>query len=215
MSLNIDALAREIADALHPGIAAHANLHVRETAREILHRHLPAPQVVEVTAQDMADSDEVYRDSDAPIPGISQRRAAFINARLRARAATTDTIPVRVIRRPTETVSTLVVPEDGQYVRKVHDDVANGFHFYPAGYANEPSVTAIRRIDTDEPTRWIERTTTQQPRAWQAGDVPDGVIVTYALGAYAYFATYPRADIAVFLNRQDAPYILVLPEVLP
>ena len=51
MSLNIDALAREIADALHPGIAAHANLHVRETAREILHRHLPAPTVVEVTGQ--------------------------------------------------------------------------------------------------------------------------------------------------------------------
>ena len=219
MSLNIDALAREIADALHPGIAAHANLHVRETAREILHRHLPAPTVVEVTGDDMSDSDEVYRDNDAyysTYSTISQRRAAFINARLRARAGATDTIPVRVIRRPTETVSALVVPEDGLYARRFDDGSVGPISFhYNEGERPTPDTAAIRRIDTDAPTTWIERTTTQQPRAWQAGDVPKGVIVTYALGAHAYFATYPRADIAVFLNRQNAPYILVLPERVP
>ena len=131
----------------------------------------------------------------------------------------TDTIPVRVIRRPTETVSALVVPEDGVYLHRSgmnpHDFPPSSLRYHKKGDTVHTDYGAIRRIDTDAPTTWIERTETQQPRAWQAGDVPKGVIVTYALGAHAYFATYPRADIAVFLNRQDAPYILVLPEVLP
>ena len=74
------------------------------------------------------------------------------------------------------------------------------------------------------PDTLYERTETQQPREWQAGDVPDGDIMAYGPVEMpdapdgvvrAIHRVVRRVQAADALNNANATHILVLPEVLP
>lgn len=92
VAFDVEAVSREISEDLSVGMTHGAERAANIAA--ILRRHAAAPAVgvVEVTAQDVADSWEVVsanRGKTAPTdPTTEELRAEFINARLRARAGT-------------------------------------------------------------------------------------------------------------------------------
>jgi hypothetical protein len=144
-------------------------------------RHAAAPataQVGEVTEEDVSDAlneDEVI-EPDAV--------ADFLNTRLRARAGTATPNPgaasssgvVRWIKRPEGQASALVVPEGGcwmfrwQLWGELGQAYTAAMH-YKAGHEVSDTYDAIRRIDTDAPTTWIERTPATAG-GWTAETVP-------------------------------------------
>jgi hypothetical protein len=118
------------------------------------------PAFVEVTWADIAASGCCTNDSD---------RADFINARLRARAGTAG---VQWITRPAPHAGALVVPEDGTWVFRIPLQYGNSYTdaaLRDKGYVVSDTYDAIRRIDTDAPTTWIERTATAG--GWTASSV--------------------------------------------
>jgi hypothetical protein len=177
-----------------------------------------APVVVEVA------EDEVRRALDPSTQRTHRERANIINASLRARAA--DTIACRIVKRPTVPVkgtSTLVVPENGQYVRRGLGIPVHTVVFLMQGEELSDRITAIRRIDTDEPTTWIERTQTPDTvttRAWEAGDclemVGHRLLMLDDAENYADFiyADATVEQIVKYANTHEAATILVLPEGL-
>jgi len=112
-----------------------------------------------------------------------------INDRVRARerdtgAVDADTIPVRVIRRPVETVSTIKTPKecgvrDTEKVVVEYDmgkqqlrEAALVNSYMTSGLPND----AERWCIPGQP--WTNRTTVETARAWTGADIPDGVVFT-------------------------------------
>jgi hypothetical protein len=123
-------------------------------------------QVVEVTNEEMykaamGGTDISWERCGLEARATWKRYADKLNASVRARAGTAgQTTGAQWVRRPEGQASALVVPEDGRYAIKFAGpspekiDVAG----YKTGMKIGENVTAIRRIDTDAPTTWIERT---------------------------------------------------------
>ena len=180
-----------------------------------------APVVVEVTGEDVQTVASYFdRDmGDLPeVASVCARFAELLNARLRARAA--DVVPCRVVRRPVETVSTLVVPEDGIYATRY----TSGGHApvnteHDAGDTlYDDRIAAIRRIDTDAPTTWIERTATAG--GWTAESVAACVgqrrVASINEGQRGYlcdWAEYDAATIAARFNDAHVTAYYILPPV--
>jgi hypothetical protein len=120
----------------------------------------------------------------------------------------------------TQTAGELVVPEDGRYAIKFAGpspqkiDVAG----YKAGMKIGENIDAIRRIDTNEPTTWIERTPTTT-RAWTAESVQECVgrdaVVIDGDDVIDTYGNQYGADAAVWaaaFNRQGVTAFYLLPE---
>jgi hypothetical protein len=76
----------------------------------------------------------------------------------------------------TQTAGELRVPDTGYYALRHYQDGVPSFWHLIAGLPVADEHDAIRRIDTDAPTTWIERTPTTT-RAWTAESVPEGHIL--------------------------------------
>jgi hypothetical protein len=122
----------------------------------------------------------------------------------------------RVVPRPVREVSQLVVPEDGTYMSKRWKrDSFCGPDRLQAGEKLDSYWDAIIRIDTDAPTTWIERSTTREPRAWEASDVPDGNVVLYRGGRPVKAMLFAsEAETADEANTAQADALYVLPDTL-
>jgi hypothetical protein len=186
----------------------------------ILRRHVPEAAARVVGGRELY---EAYYDGsgvnwdDLTAYGTEGWTRAAARLTARAAAADADTIPVRVIRRPVETTTALVVPETGWYAERYVDGTMGGPFYYPADSANpDDTCAAIRRIDTDAPTTWIERGATTTARAWTAEMIPEGVCALYRGGAIVdYFGVgSKRETVAIYATRKDIDTIAILPATL-
>jgi hypothetical protein len=116
----------------------------------------------------------------------------------------------------TQTAGELVVPEDGSYAVRRDDGSIGGVYYYSAGL--RANGNAIRRIDTDAPTTWIERSPTTT-RAWTAESVQACVgrvsITVDAEGDYDVNSNefgLPADKIAAAFNRHGITAFYLLPE---
>jgi hypothetical protein len=176
-----------------------------ESLIKALRRHLPAPQVV---------AGEVLRETMTPFVGYLtpeewEKVTANLNARLRARAGTTDTIPVRVVRRPTETVTAFRTPREEGVRDEVHvcvEYTSGKFSMQTAVALSEYLTNGLRRdvVRWCVPGQpWHESAVTQTPRAWAADDceamVGRRVLMLDRTGNYAAFI-HPEDDAADYVD---------------
>lgn len=184
-----------------------------------------AAGVGEVTAEDVLAAFNAVEKSTETFPGETwkQGRADIINARIRARAGSSDTIPVRVVKQPTRPVSSLVVPEFGYYFARIADDEwsVNALP-YSEGFSFADGVTAIREWDrnTGEVGPIVERTTTPEPRAWEASDITiTGWMLPYRNGEPVDWSGPYHSEVmdkAVSgANECGADMLVSLPTILP
>ena len=169
--------------------------------------HWRPPQVVAVTAQDYHDA--WYATAPSPASTFNVRIADNINARLRARAGTTDTIPVRVVRRPTETVTAFRTPREEGVRDEVHvcvEYTSGKFSMQTAVALSEYLTNGLRRdvVRWCVPGQpWHESAVTQTPRAWAADDceamVGRRVLMLDRTGNYAAFI-HPEDDAADYVD---------------
>jgi hypothetical protein len=211
MTATIDQIAREIAidlfaneDTYHDRIAA------------ILRRHWPAGAVV-VTAKMFRDAlNAAWTDANGGGYDDDQG-AAYLNARAVPAVVDPNCIWARVVPRPVREVSQLVVPENGQYASRRADGSAETYVFWARnGEVLPEKHAAIRRIDTDVPTTWIKRTTTREPRAWEASDFPADadIVAYYADGSRTCWTNRDGEHRATGFNRYNATGYIVLPNTL-
>ncbi len=206
-ALDVEAVAREISYSA-PCCSGGRDRREREIAA-ILRRHaLPAAPraVVEVQWNDVAAAGCCLTDSE---------RAEFINARLRARATTTAA-PQWITAPAREVAGGLVVPEDGVYVREYTDGRHLPVH-ENGGDTMRTDVVRIRRIDTDAPTTWIERSAPTTVREWTAEVceqfVGKHLFMHRASGHNFYFpfSTEDAECIARRLNEKEVTAVHILP----
>jgi hypothetical protein len=113
----------------------------------------------------------------------------------------------------TQTAGELVVPEDGIWTMRFTLEFGPYYTDpmkYNAGYIVSDIYDAIRRIDTDAPTTWIERTPATT-RAWTAESVPEGhILAELPQGSaedgavYCFHRLVHRDDVAKKLNTVGA-----------
>ena len=214
MTAPLAQIAREIAYDVTSCTSA---VQVQARTEAVLRRHWPAARgVVEVTGKSLMsvlNAEDLIVESAAEKNGLHDFYARLDRAaaRLRARAVSA---PV-VVKRPTKTVSTLVVPEDGTY----WCEYQSGWSQYDRGAiqamkaGTEPKhfVARIRRIDTDAPTTWITRTEVQE-LDWTAADVPAGHLAYFDGKMWSTIhADTPRHKRVQWLNDGDAVALIVLP----
>lgn len=183
---------------------------------------LPAPRpAVDVEAV-IADFKETHRSELLALNDYSAHRMNIATADLREVLTrhVTDTGWITV--PTTQTAGELVVPEDGVYVfRHATAGVyAPDLNDCAAGYVVSDTYAAIRRIDTDAPTTWIERSTTTT-QAWTPESVKAcvGRIVAIRNNRgtldFREFTTEPAGIIAEIFDvaHIDAWCLVTLPEV--
>jgi hypothetical protein len=193
-----------------------------DMCRAVLTRHAAAPAVAQVV---VAPSDLVQARALAgqqkmqAFPTFDHAVAAALTDMLRARAGTAgQTTGAQWVRRPEGSASALVVPEDGVYsYRLAHNGmIGNVTQTWGAGRVISDDYDAIRRIDTDAPTTWIERTPATAG-GWTAADIPDGAIVCYeGRNPVRWFtAGVSRDDVirGIAVDGFDVTSIYILPPV--
>jgi hypothetical protein len=213
MHHGIDQIAREIADTYPCAV------NVFDAAQTVLRRHWPAPTVVEVTGEELFNAvEEAWANgrlawslqSDGT-QKAHNRAAAILNANATPPVSSIG----RIVHRPTTEVSTLVVPEDvGVEVSVFVVTTCHGKGVWEATRVDKCR-DEVARWSADGIT-WHSRTTTTEPREWQARDVGCGVVVSYnADGSRSvYDEAMGRSYIAAELNRINATHIIVLPATL-
>ena len=169
--MTIEQIAREISEDFAVGMSSGANR--THMIAEILRRHLPAGAgVVEVTGQQLCETMRAAGVPFVPIEwGVARthEQGAYNKAAALLRARTVPAVG-RVVPRPVRPVTQLVVPETGKYVVRYKSGDMDGVIF-PLTEGDFVGWDAIRRIDTDAPTTWIERTTAHVAREWKAEDI--------------------------------------------
>jgi hypothetical protein len=102
----------------------------------------------------------------------------------------TGTAGAQWVRRPEPQAGALVVPEDGWYAREevgvIEEDgnvVQGTLSWWRAGQVVHHSIVRIKRVDTDAPTTWIERTLATAG-GWTAASV-EACVGRYVVEAFA------------------------------
>ncbi len=129
-----------------------------------------------------------------------------------ARGVPGAALPLVVVRRPVETTTALVVPEDAGVSGEIVVEYTNGARRLTATKIAEDWKSVARWCIPGQP--WTERTTVQTARAWTAGDVPEGEVVYYSKDGLPYSwdtAKTKRSTILNFANDTNAHALLVLP----
>ena len=188
----------------------------------------PIPPAAQVSAEDVRQAIAALPHVDIAGQWLTTDHTEYctmlaqgINRARAATAATTGTIAVRRITRPTEVQTALQTPralgmQDNEYVWvdvpeyevPQHVDVK----FFMA-YDYERKARSWQRYGG----KLIERVTVAEaPREWRASDVPSGSVGLYRDGKLiGVFGSPSSADVATTLNRNRIDTILVLPETLP
>ncbi len=143
--------------------------------------------------------------------------AADLRTVLLTHAMDVGTATPQWIKRPKPQAGKLVVPGDGIYAKRYE----NGAHStsntgYRTGEHMTENITAIRRIDTDAPTTWIERTPATAG-GWTTSDIPAGVLVMYNESGPCRWITEKttRKYAAEDANHYNIHIIAVLPATPP
>jgi hypothetical protein len=178
-ALDVEKAAREIVADIWQDATSARDAENRTAA--LLRRHATDTGITNLTS---ASSSSVVTDTADGIQAIP---------------VSTDTGWVQV--PTTQTAGELVVPEDGIYVRRMmHTDaVSLDATVYKSGMKVGDATAAIRRIDTDAPTTWIERSTTTT-RAWTVDTIPAPDTPFWYFGA----ACPKRGTGAVLNHANDA-----------
>jgi hypothetical protein len=151
--------ANEYRDVVRDFVAAHWPRHATDTGTT--NRAAVSSSLVDAT--EMA---ERFADDHMGTPGIGTRE--FARRWFAEHWPTTYTGWVQV--PTTQTAGELVVSEDGWYAVEYSTQPRPSLLRFVRNMPIDGAVTRIRRIDTDAPTTWIERTPTTT-RAWTAESV--------------------------------------------
>ena len=218
MTATVEQIAREIAAEM-PIPAAYNVFQSREFFRQscenILRRHLPAGAgVVEEQLNE-------YQDAAFTLGRIDAQRGIFASTttewkeqhaevkKLHAQLLAAVPAVGRVVPRPVREVSTIKTPRDVCVTgNSLWMESTNG-HKSVGGWPY--LYDGIARWSVDGIT-WHSRTTTSEPRAWEASDVPEGrIVLIFGDENTSYTAAVARSGIAKEANGFNATHLIVLP----